>query len=202
MTDPRYPAISVAPRTGTEPFHAAGVDAGSDVLSFWRWASSDLVGNTMRGVLAELLVAQALGGCGEVRTEWDACDLRTKEGWRIEVKSAAYIQSWSQRALSGISFDIAPKRGWDAATNTSADTPIRSADVYVFALLAHQDKETIDPLDLTQWHFYVASARALDARSGVQKRLSLGSLLKVVTHPVSYAGICKEVGSAITASAV
>jgi hypothetical protein len=29
----------------------------------------------------------------------------------------------------------------------------RQADVYVFALLAHEDRTTIDPLDLDQWKF-------------------------------------------------
>jgi hypothetical protein len=29
----------------------------------------------------------------------------------------------------------------------------RHADVYVFALLAHTDKATVDPLSLDQWRF-------------------------------------------------
>lgn len=196
MTEIPFPALVIAPRSGTEPFHTAGVGVDFTVLTFWRWASSDLVGNTMRGVLAEFLVAQATGSAQTVRTEWDAYDLRTPTGLRIEVKSAAYLQSWSQRALSAISFDIAPKRGWDAATNTSAPSPCRSADVYVFALLAHQDKRTLDPLDLAQWGFYVAAARSLDATFGAQKRIALSSLRRVAANAVSYG----ELGHAVTAA--
>jgi len=46
-----------------------------------------------------------------------ACDVTAPSGLRIEVKTSAYVQSWKQSKLSAISFDIAPKRGWDAATN-------------------------------------------------------------------------------------
>lgn len=196
------PALAVAPRTGAEPFHDAGVALGYDVAAFWRWAASDLAGNALRGVLAEFLVARATGADGAVRTEWDACDLRTPTGVRIEVKSAAYLQSWSQRQYSSISFDIAPKRGWDAATNVLASLPCRSADIYVFALLAHQDKATLDPLDLTQWCFYVAPVPLLDARFGAQKRIALNSLLTVTAEAVPYDRIAAAVTAAFMAPAL
>jgi hypothetical protein len=186
MHPEEYPALLVVPRVGTETFHAAGISAGFDLIAFWRWLASDLAGNALRGVLAEYLVAKALAARGAVRTEWDACDLVTEAGIRVEVKCAAYLQSWSQPTLSRIEFDIASKRGWDAATNASVDNPCRSADVYVFALLAHRDKATLDPLDLTQWEFYVASRRALDAMFGAQKSIALSSLKRLVPHSVSH----------------
>lgn len=161
-----------------------------------------MAGNALRGVLAEFLVSRAVGAEGTVRTEWDACDLRTATGVRIEVKSAAYLQRWSQLRHSSISFDIARKRGWDAETNVSASSPCRSADLYVFALLAHQVKATLDPLDLTQWLFYVVSARILDARFGAQKRLALNSLLKVSGEPISYDGLAAAVTVASVTAAV
>jgi hypothetical protein len=42
-----------------------------------------------------------------------AYDLITSTGIRIEVKSSAYLQSWSQKRLSTISFSISPARYWD-----------------------------------------------------------------------------------------
>ncbi|MGI8548390.1 MAG: hypothetical protein ACR2M1_13860 [Gemmatimonadaceae bacterium] len=201
MTESLFPALKARPRSGAEPFHVAGVPAGFDVMAFWRWAASDLVGNALRGVLAEFLVARAIGAVGEVRTEWDACDLQTAANVRVEVKSAAYVQSWSQRALSAISFDIAPKRGWDAATGTIAASASRYADVYVFALLAHQDKGTIDPLDLTQWSFYVTSAAALNVAFSLQKRIALTSLLRVAPEAVPYEALSAAVAVAATAIA-
>lgn len=104
------------------------------------------------------------------------------------MKSAAYLQSWSQRSHSAISFDIAPKRGWDAATNTYAPAPCRSADVYVFALLAHREKTTLDPLDVSQWRFYVVSARRLDLDFNSQKRLGIAALGRL-SNPIEFSNL-------------
>jgi hypothetical protein len=191
-------ALTVVPRSGVEPFHIAGTNVGFDVSSFWRWAASDLTSNVWRGVLAEYLVARALGCETLVRTEWDACDIRTKEGLRVEVKSAAYLQSWHQQNLSAISFDVGLKRGWDARTNTYTPTPCRSADVYVFALLSHRDKATLDATDLSQWEFYVTSARVLDATYGSQKRIGLRSLLRIAPRSVLF----PDLRTAVTAAGI
>ncbi len=75
--------------------------------------------NTTRGVLAEYIVGLALRCIdGGARAEWDASDLRTQEGDSVEVKSAAYVQTWKQWKLSKIVFSIIPANGWNAATNT------------------------------------------------------------------------------------
>ena len=137
---------------GAERFHNRGRALDFDVLGFWRWSASDLVSNTTRGVLAEYLVAAALGisdGC--VRREWAGCDLEAPDGTLVEVKSAAYIQSRHQERLSQVSFRVPKTRGWDRETNRQDDDPRRRADVYVFALLAHTDQPTLDPLDVSQW---------------------------------------------------
>ncbi len=83
-------------KTGDEPLHIDGQPLAANVLSFWQWSASDLISNTMRGRLAEYLVACALGVADGVRVEWDAYDLRTPSGIKVEVKSAAYVQSWRQ----------------------------------------------------------------------------------------------------------
>ena len=60
-----------------------------------RWANSDLVSNVTRGVLAEYIVAHAVGvSTAIVRDEWAAYDLETPDGIKLEVMPAAYIQSW------------------------------------------------------------------------------------------------------------
>src|SRR4028119_1709723 len=166
MTDHPYPPVRVAPLTGSEEFHSDGDSAGFTVLTFWQWAASDLTSNLLRGVVAEYLVAQAIHAPAAVRTEWDACDLVSADGVRVEVKSAAYLQSWGQRALSSISFDIAEKRSWDRETNTSAAAPGRSSDAYVFEILAHREKATLNARDLTQWRFYVVSTVTIASKFG------------------------------------
>lgn len=64
---------------------------GIEPTDFWRWAYSDFLSNTLRGVLAEYIVASALGCTEAPRREWHAYDLVTAGGIRVEAKSAAYL---------------------------------------------------------------------------------------------------------------
>ena len=169
--------LMITRKTGKERFHSAGKAVDFDLLGFWQWSVSDLVSNVTRGRLAEYIVANALQVDMEgVRNEWDAYDLRTSAGIRVEVKSAAFIQSWHQIKISSVRFLIRQTHAWDATTNLLAKEARRQADVYVFALLAHMDKITIDPLNLSQWQFYVVSTQVLHARIRSQHSITLKSL--------------------------
>src|SRR5215831_5345550 len=97
-----YPACQQTRKTGNEPFVGPTGQLPFAVVDFWRWAVSDLIENTTRGLLAEFLVGQALGATNTLRCGWDAFDLRTSNGLKIEVKSCAYLQAWDQRKLSRI----------------------------------------------------------------------------------------------------
>ena len=200
----RPPSLGrLAPRrcTGEEGFHCRGEPRGISLSDFWRWSVSDLVSNATRGVLAEFIVARALGITTDgVRDEWAAFDLETPDGVRIEVKSAGFVQSWHQDKLSRISFDVKAKRAWDAATNKQATTAARSAHVYVFALHAHQDKATIDPLDLGQWLFYVLATRLLNERQRSQYSITLRSLDQLAAPAVAYDGLRVAVEQAAPAN--
>lgn len=179
--------LKVAAKPGDEPFHKGGATAGFHLHEFWRWSVSDLVGNATRGRLAEFLVAKALGiPTSGVRAEWAAFDLATPDGLKIEVKSAAYLQSWSQSQLSSIQFSVRPARGWDPDSNQVAEDPVRAADLYVFALLAHRDKVSLDPLDLDQWRFYVLPTSTLNAHGRDRRTISLGPLEQLAGAPVSF----------------
>jgi len=174
-------------RSGDEPLHSDGRSFGFTLLDFWRWSSSDLVSNATRGVLAEFIVASALGiALDSVRDEWMAFDLTTPEGITVEVKSAAYIQSWTQRSFSSIVFRVPKTRAWTADTNVQEKEPRRQAQVYVFALLAHRNKSSIDPLNIDQWHFYVVPTSILDARTRSQHSITLSSLEALAGAAVSY----------------
>ncbi|MFB5663719.1 hypothetical protein [Alteribacillus sp. HJP-4] len=85
------------------------------IIEYWQWAYSDLLSNTNRGILAEFLVANALGITNKPRIEWDKADF-LYEGNFIEVKSSAYIQSWKQNQPSRIVFYIPKARAWDYTT--------------------------------------------------------------------------------------
>lgn len=185
-------ALAITRRSDSEPIRAGGETVGR-LGEFWSWACSDLAGNTMRGVLAEYLVATALGAATGIRAEWDIVDVRTAEQWRVEVKSAAYLQSWAQSRLSDISFSIAPASGWDAQTGATSVDVLRRSDVYVFCLLHHQDKRTLDPLDLDQWTFYVLPTRVLDERCPNQKTIRLNSLRSLDPLETDFDGLHRAV---------
>lgn len=163
---------------------------------FWEWAYDDLLANTTRGVLAEYIVANALGIRDAKRVEWDQYDLEI-DNVKVEVKSAAYVQTWKQPQLSKIAFSIRPAAGWDARTNTSATSAQRCADVYVFCLLKGEDRDYINPLDVAQWTFYVLSRKELDRKVPTQRSIRLGPLIALGPSQCAY----DELKAAIHAAA-
>lgn len=177
MSSP-FPMIVPRIMSGDENIQLAGSPVGLSLIDFWRWQGSNLIDNSMRGVLAEFYVTSALECKETPRVEWDGYDCLTREGIKVEVKTSAYIQSWDQAKLSNIQFDIAPKMAWDAKSNSYSTEPKRHADVYVFCVHAHQDQATINPLDLSQWEFYVLATKRLDEEAPLQKSISLRALLE------------------------
>lgn len=184
-------------KSGEERLRSNGTFLPTRLLDFWRWSVSDLLSNATRGVLAEFLVAVGLGcDTRTPRNEWDKFDLTTPEGVKVEVKSAAYLQSWNQPSgLSKISFSIKEALPWDADSNKQGTTKGRSADVYVFCLLHHTDKDTVDPLDLDQWTFFVRSIRELDRYTRSRSSITLKSL-QAITPTLKFDQLDEEVRAA------
>lgn len=181
---------------GAEPLHANGAPIGVSLQQFCQWSGSDLISNSQRRILAEFLVAHALGVDRGVRTEWDASDLETDLGIKVEVKASGFVQSWPQEKLSTIGFNIAPKLSWDASTKISATEAARPADVYVFAVHAHIDQASIDPLNVNQWEFYVLGTPVLDQECSCQRRISLETLQRLCPKPVPFECLCVAVAQA------
>lgn len=86
-------------------------------------------------------------------------------------------------------------RAWDSDCGEFTGTARWQGDVYVFALLAHANKATVNPLELDQWRFYVLPTAILDARSPTQRSISLATL-KTLTSPIRF----EELQAAITDS--
>lgn len=192
-----FPALEIERKSGEERFREDGSELDFNLLDFWQWSMSDLVNNATRGVLAEYIVARALGvPTSGTRDFWAPYDLVTPDGIKVEVKSSSYVQCWAQSALSRISFDIKPSHAWDYKTGGWDEEYKRQADVYVFALLAHRDKQTINPMNLDQWKFYVLSTAALDEHFGGQKELTLGGLEKHAS-PVDFKALKATVSKAM-----
>lgn len=173
-------------QNGLEVFCNGSKPLAFNLLNFWQWSFSNIVDNTTRGILAEFLVAQAIGCVQELREEWAAYDLISPEGVTIEVKSAAYLQSWQQKIPSKIVFNCPKTHAWDADTNHLSEETQRQAQIYVFAVLAHQNKATINPLDVSQWEFYVVPTVMLDQRTRSQRSITLPSLQKLVGNPIRF----------------
>jgi hypothetical protein len=100
--------LEVLRKHGDEQFYASTGELGFSVKDFWSWSASDLISNVMRGHLAEFIVAKAISATEIVRNEWASYDLTTPDGTKVEVKSAAYLQSWSQDDYSTIQFNVEP----------------------------------------------------------------------------------------------
>lgn len=184
LVPPTAPELS-----GAEPF--SGLDAS--VADFWRFAMSDLRTNNVRGYLAEFLVARAVGATGQ-RVEWDAYDVTAPDGTRIEVKSAGYLQAWAQKKLSAPTFRVAAASAWDGKTGTWSAGQQFNADVYVFCLQTAKDHTEYDPLDVSQWQFYVADRAKVEGRGGAS--MGLSALAALAGEPVHYAGLHAAVASA------
>jgi hypothetical protein len=165
-------------------------------LDFWRWSVSDILSNATRGRFAEFVVGTAVGlNPKNLRDEWDSYDLTTDNGIKIEIKSSAYIQSWNQKRFSAISFSIKPARYWDAEKNIYQAEPTRPADLYVFCHLKHKDQNTIEPLKMEQWDFYILPTCRLDNYERSQSSITINSLKKM-TDPKKYRELKNEITKA------
>lgn len=178
---------------GSETFKYLNEALPHTVHSFWQWAYSNLPANNLRGHLAEFIVASAVGDESVTRVEWADHDVVTQSQRKVEVKSAAYLQSWGQSKLSAISFDIAPTKQKNERSEIFNGARIRNSDAYVFCLLKHEEKPSLDPLNLDQWTFYVLPTAVLDTKCQTQKTLTLGSLVKLGAEMCEYGEIAKTI---------
>jgi hypothetical protein len=185
--------LSIKQKTGEEKLTFNNQFLDFSLLDFWRWSVSDIVSNATRGRFAEFIVATALEiDLQTIRDEWSAYDLESPEGIKIEVKSASYLQSWFQRDYSKIVFSIKAARHWDSLTNKQGAVALRQADVYVFCLLKHTDKKTLDPMNLNQWEFYVVSTKMLNNYNRSKICITLKSLQNL-TEAVSYDSLKQKI---------
>jgi hypothetical protein len=176
--------------SGEEP--VSGTNAVA--RDFWSWAMSDLRANTVRSLLAEFLVAEALGATSSPRVEWDSCDVRLTDGSRIEVKASAYLQAWDQRSLSKPVFGGFKARTWSARTGT-ADLRTYNADVYVFALQAATSHDKYDALDAAAWLFWTLPRGVIEGTG--YSALSLNTLRRLAGEPVTYDALHDAIHAAL-----
>ena len=172
-----------------------GTESGT-LVGFWQWAYSDILSNRNRSVFAEYIIASALELLSEARIEWDSKDL-VYRGVYLEVKSAAYAQSWNQEKPSKISFDIAKKNAWDSNTDEKYKESIRASEIYVFCLYNPYNKNQIEILDVNNWSFFIVETKRLNSLFQDNKQISL-SKVKEITLETKYNEIRKSIDTIIS----
>ena len=142
-------------------------------------------------MLAEFLVENALNGMTDttIRNPWGDCDVVLRDGTKIEVKCCSYLQDWDQNEFSKISFGGLKAKDiyWSSAVGEfPKGAPGYKSDIYIFALLKHQDPATLDILDLDQWCFYVLTRDRLGIITKNGASVSMKRLEKNNVAPVSF----------------
>jgi hypothetical protein len=185
--------------TGSEPFRCSESPINLTLLDFWKWSESDLLNSLTRTRLAEFIVATALGARAEgPRDERSSLELVTPDGVEVRVKSGSFLKSFHQRDLSKVVF--IPQVRAPYARAGSGHHANHRAQVYVFALLDHVERATVDPLDLDQWRFFVPPTSKLEALVTEQQHtLSVPTLDELSMGSVAYedlkAAVQKAAGS-------
>ena len=182
-----YPALKTVRKSGNEKFK--NTDKNIILSDFWSWAYSDLIGNTERGKLAEYIVATAINAENDLTDSFAKYDLVTNNGIKIEVKSSGYIQSWYQTEYSKIVFNIPKTFGWDEKTNSYSTIKERQSDVYVLCVHKHKDQDTLNPLDISQWDFYVLPTKLINTYCENAKTVTLSKALKIGAVKCEYSEI-------------
>lgn len=190
------PSVKATPKSGEENLTFNGENIGYKLINFWQWSTSNILSNATRGKFAEFMVGTAIElDSNTIRDEWSAYDLESKEGVKIEVKSASYIQSWKQKNYSNISFSIKPSKHWDPEIGILRGSEKRHADVYVFCLLKNKDQKNIDPVKLEQWSFFVLPTYRIDGYKRSQRSITINSLSKQVKE-IQYSELKEEISKA------
>jgi hypothetical protein len=139
------------------PFTVDGVPTGLTVGHFWQWGLSDLLLNTLRGKLAEFIVSRALGINEPTDVAWAHADLVLPSGVEIEVKSSAFLQSWTQSQLTPPAWKGLRSRRtaqYDDAKWRTDDVATAKGDLLILALFTAKDHGSANPRELAQWSFW------------------------------------------------
>lgn len=147
----------------------------TDVDAFLRWTTGDLLAPANRAAYAEWLVHRALGADpGRYRRE---APVQLRAGaLALAVRSAACVLSRDQQQPAAISFAIEE----------------RAATAFVFCLLMEQDPQLADPLNLSQWLFWVVPTVRLHPE---RRSIGLQPLIRAHGDGVDFGGLAALLAS-------
>ncbi len=178
---------------GNEPFLVGGKGIDLTMNDFWRWSYSDLNNNALLSMLAKFIVASSL----EITSNGTTCCLISKDGYKIEVKSAAYIQTLDAECPDHVSFSIAPIKQSGRMADEELDFIQQSSDVSIFCIYKAQTSDET-PLDLDLWDFYVLQTKTLRNKKPALKTITLPSLMQMEPVWCDYYGIGDAIQKVMT----
>lgn len=156
------------------------------VVDFWKWAFSDLVENTTRGILGEFIVGIALGlDMSKVKYNWGVCDLIQPDGTKIEVKTSAYLQTWNESKLSNIGFSRLKTRNQNGLD--LRDKKDYNSDYYIFCIQTAKSHQEYNQFNLDKWQFKIVEKASLAKKN--TDSISLNSLQKIAPDTFSFGSL-------------
>jgi hypothetical protein len=164
------------PHSEGDRFLNSGKPAEFTVGDFWRWGLSDLVQPATLPLVAEFIVRRALGCEQALREGGQQPVLRTPQGARVRVASAAARPTQTGVKRWRVSFDIAPSDAEASPAQPGQAQPLRDADVFVFCLLENDSPSPADPLELSRWKFMVLPTQVLDRACPEQRTINRDNL--------------------------
>lgn len=141
------------------------------VLDFWKWAYSMLDDNSLRGMVAQFIVAWAIGADNVPNDSWRSYDVLAPNGRKIEVKTTAFAQMWEYGEKNRVRrFVLKPTKAYSRKHGLS-DKRTFNADIYVLCYYSWKDNKTMHTKNIDHWEFWVFTVtqliRILDDRKSV-----------------------------------
>lgn len=145
--------------TGDEHFTFEDMPVNLLLSDFWKWSTSNLSNTALLKDLAEYIVSSAIG-----------CDARSDEphylecnGHKIHVSASGYVEEKANRLRS-------------PSFSTCED-----ADCHIFCLLEHLNRETVNPLHLEQWTFFILPTSSVEGQLPVALTVNAVKRLSPIT---------------------
>ena len=182
--------------SGKEKFTQHGNETNLSILDFWQFKFSNIY--NMQEIMAEYLVAKALGKDeADNDAYWRLFDIAYR-GKRIEVKQSSYYHPWNENGKISDQriFSIA-KANSSYEDNTKENRYERQNDIYVFCLNVGKTKEEANPLNLDNWQFYIVPTSFINENCGDNKTISLGRIRNFGFEAKNYYEIEDEINRLI-----
>lgn len=172
------------------------------IENFWQYHYANMY--NQHEYIAEFLVGTALGETTPNNDYWRLWDVDYHFGdktYRIEVKATSYYHSFQDELYQGRTsevrtFDI--HKAYKEYQNNSSELR-RNSDIYVFCLNVGRTAEESNPIDVSNWEFYLVTRENLESQLADenQKSISLSRVRALAGEKCSYLEIKSKVDSLI-----